>query len=79
MKCNWAFKISWDQKYLEIHLNDGMNVMIEIQHENFHQFLAEKMTEIMVFEYQLGTRTRVKNLSEVLKALEMAGTTTIKA
>ena len=74
MKCNWAFKISWDQKYLEIHLNDGMNVMIEIQHENFHQFLAEKMTEIMVFEYQLGTRTR-----EVLKALELAGTTTIKA
>ena len=59
MKFEWTFSISGDQKDLEISLNGGVNVLLEIEHEKFYQYLSEKMAEIWYFQHTLGTENKV--------------------
>jgi hypothetical protein len=71
MKFEWAFSISGDQKDLEISLNGGVNVLLEIEHEKFYQYLSEKMAEIWYFQHTLGRKTKLVNVRAIQTALQI--------
>jgi len=68
VKFTWQFKISDDNEFLEIYLNDGLNVMIEINHPSFHLHLSQKLSEILWHEHDCGTKTVVFGLDAIQKA-----------
>jgi hypothetical protein len=71
MKFEWTFGISGDQKDLEISLNGGVNVILEIEHERFYQFLSEKLAEIMYFQHTVGRKTKIINAGAIQTALQI--------
>lgn len=70
---NWKFKISDDQEDLEVYLNGGINVILEIKHQTFYKHLANKLNEILHHEQAFGTKTNVRGFSEVERAKAIKG------
>lgn len=73
-KFTWWFRISNDEKDLEIWLNDGVNSLIEINHENFHMHLSNKLQEILMFQHEVGNKTEVRGLYHIEQAKQMRAT-----
>lgn len=69
VKFKWQFEI--DENDLVIKLNDGINTILDIQHETFHMHLANKLVEIMYHEKVMGTKTDVIGFDEIQKAYEL--------
>jgi hypothetical protein len=68
VKFNWWFRLSNDEKELEVWLNDGVNCLIDIHHESFDTHLANKLMEILVHEHEMGTKTEITGLYHVERA-----------
>jgi hypothetical protein len=73
MKFEWWFRISNDEKELEVWLNDGVNCLIDIHHPTFFEHLANKLQEINVHQFEMGTKTEITGLWNVEKAKQIRG------
>ena len=78
VKFTWWFRLSNDKTELEIFLNDNVNSIIEIAHENFNMHLANKLHEILIHEHEVGTKTDVRGLGHVERAKEMHNASKVK-
>ena len=71
VKFQWIFKLDAEEKELEIWLNDGVNCIILIHHENYHMHLANKLTEILYHEHVYGTKTCISKFQVLERANEI--------
>ena len=71
VKFQWTFKIDMAERDLEIWLNDGVNCIIDIDHENYHMHLSNKLTEILYHEHVYGTKTCISKFENLEEANAM--------
>jgi hypothetical protein len=69
VKFEWEFILNKEEKELTVNLNGGCNCIIDLAHGLAFEHIARKLTEIMEFEHYHGTKTNVKSLGQLYKAM----------
>lgn len=68
IKFRWELKVTEDEQYLEVYLNDGLNCRINIFHREFYENTLNVLQSIMYAEHEHFTKTEVLGLDQIEKA-----------
>lgn len=55
----WEIKLLKDEAKLQLDLNEGVNRIISIHHEDYYKNLSDLLLEIIHYEYGMGMNTEL--------------------
>lgn len=64
----WEFFYNGEERYLDIHLNGGLNKSIYFDHPDYYKFLNDALKEIMFYDHIVGNKTTVLGLEQITSA-----------